>query len=142
MTSPEEKSKGVKLSNNKSIFNKKPEASESFDDRADEIFADHENKKQRCLKLGVKFLSILNDKTLLENRSPIIKDLEKQIVNELISLANDINNDEMEDEGMGSMAIMTLLIRTTLMQRDKINELDYKLHKFESEINKISTVVK
>lgn len=123
-----------KLSNNNSIFSKNSNEKISeakFEEVANKSFNDHEDRKKKCVELGARFLTILNDRTLKDNTSPIAKDLERQIVSELCELATVINNDEFESEGMGSLAIITLLLKSVLMQRDKINELLYKIQQLE-----------
>ena len=125
--------KGVKISNEKSMFNKKePSVSaQDFEQSADAVFNKFELRKRKCIELGAKFVNILNDKTLAENRSVITKDTEKEVVGGLINIASEINTDESEDEGMGSVAMVTLLMRAVLIQRDKINELSFKVSQLE-----------
>lgn len=127
-----------KLTNSNSIFSKEKadQSEQSFEDRAEKALENHQEIQMKCIKLGGQFLSILNDKTLEENKSPIAKNLEKETVAELCNLSSIINNDELEPEGSGSMALITLLLRISLLQRDKINNLSFRINKFELESKK------
>lgn len=139
--SDERQNKGLKISNNKSIFSKdEMKKSISFEEKANDVFNNYNTRNLKCIDLGKKLILFLEDKTLLENKSPVNKNLEAQVVSEFIEICNEINNDESEKEGIGSMAVMTLLIKTVLHQRDKMNEIYYKLHKLE--LNNTSKDVK
>lgn len=125
----------LKMTNEKSMFNKPPEPDrEEFELNAAKVFNKYELRKRKCAELGAKYISSLNDKTLLENKSPISKELEKDILANLINIGIEINTDESENEGMGSIALITLLLNSLLKQRDKINELSFKLNKLEIEV--------
>ena len=49
----------------------------------------------------------------------------------MIKLAVDVNNDPNEQEGMGSLMWIVLLLKTLLMQRDRINQLEYVVSQLE-----------
>lgn len=124
----------LKITNEKSMFNKPSEPDrEEFELNAAQVFNKYELRKRKCADLGSKYVSILNDKTLQENKNPISKDLEKEILANLINIGIEINTDESENEGMGSIALITLLLNCILKQRDKINEVSYRLNKLEIE---------
>jgi len=123
--------KGLKISNESSMFAPPEKPEESFDEKAKKVISKVEGRKADCAKLASQFVGILNDKILSVNKSPITKDIEKEVVGKLVALASEINSDESEDEGMGSMAVITLLMRSILIQRDKINELAYEVDKIK-----------
>lgn len=123
-----------KVSSKKSIFDglpKKPSPDE-FNAKVDHIQERGDSYKSRAAALATKFVGFLADKTLKQNRSIFAKEVEKEVLTDMISLAVDINNDPIEKEGMGSLGWITLLFRVSLAQRDRINELEYNL----SELNK------
>jgi hypothetical protein len=76
-------------------------------------------------RLALAFKNILNDTTLAVNKSVIARDAEKGLIGNLIALGTTMNNDVRQEEGQGSMGVITLLLGTSLNQRDKINELAY-----------------
>ena len=75
------------------------------------------------------------DKTLAQHKNMIQQDFEKELLQKMIQLAIDINNDPNEKEGMGSLTWITLLLRTCLSQRDKINRLEYALAQLEKKVS-------
>ena len=88
------------------------------------------------------FKKILDDKTLLQNKNIFSLDLEKEIISNLARLAIDMNTDENEIEGMGSVSIITLLLRTSIIQRDRINSLEYKSTLLENRIKELENAAK
>lgn len=129
----EDKSK-LKITNKKSMFNRPDEPSgEEFELSANDVFNKYELRKRKCADLGSKFLSVLNDKTLIENKTPMAKDVELDLLSSLIKIAVEINTDTSENEGMGSLAMITMLLNGMMRQRDKINELSFRLSKLETE---------
>jgi len=81
--------------------------------------------------LGKNFIELITDKTLIENKGSIALHAENQVVSDLAKLAIDMNNDETQDEGMGSIGLLVLMFKTALSQRNRINALEYKLQKLE-----------
>lgn len=123
-----------KVSSKKSIFDglpKKPSADE-FNAKVDRIQERDNSYKSRAATLATKFVNFLADKTLKQNKSIFVKEVEKEVLTDMIALAVEINNDPIEKEGMGSLGWITLLFRISLAQRDRINELEYNL----GELNK------
>ncbi len=131
--------KGLKISNVNSSVPKQEDNSykEEFEKKATEVFQNHEKRNNELMSSVAKFIPILDDKILEENKSPLVKDLEKEVVLNLIKAAKEINNDESEEEGSGSIALINLMLRMFLKQRNKINELSHKLSLQEIEIIKI-----
>ncbi len=139
------KNVGLKnVSTQKSIFDnvpKKPSA-EEFSKKVDKIQDASNSYKIRGMELSSEFLRVLNDKTLKQNKSIFAKDLEKEVINKLLQLSIEINNDASEQEGMGSLAVITLLLKVVLLQRDKINELDYTVSDLNKKIDAIIDTLK
>ena len=66
------------------------------------------------------------DKTLPQNRNILNAETERELMQNMIQLAIEINNDPAEEnEGMGSLTWITLLLKTCLSQRDRLNEMEY-----------------
>lgn len=121
---------GVKLKNSKSMFANKPKkpSKEDFERAASEANNKLNSHNDKAMELSLAFKKILEDKTLSENKNIFATDVEMETLGGLVALGIDMNTDENETEGMGSIGLITLLLRCTLIQRDKINASDFKLH--------------
>jgi hypothetical protein len=132
---PRRPKKGVKLNNkNSSIPSPKSNGRAMFESRADEAFSKYEEYKQRTWDLSTKFKSFVGDRVLLENKSVITKGLENEVLDKLVALASEMNANEYQPEGIGSVALNMLLMKCMLLQRDIINTLSYKIEKIEKQI--------
>lgn len=119
----------------------KPSASD-FEKAADEKNNKVNSYKDRAAELASSFKKILDDKTLLQNKNVFSLDLEKEIISNLAKLAIDMNTDENEIEGIGSVSIITLLLRASIIQRDKINSLEYKASLLENRVKELESAAK
>jgi len=128
--------KSLKIDNSKSQFQTKLVDRESFDKKVKESINDRSDRNKKAFDLGQKFILILSDKTLVSNKGPIQKDLEKQICNDLFTLAVAVNNDPSESEGAGSLVLDTLFFKSLLIMRDRLNELEYSLKANNQSLNK------
>ena len=131
--------KGVKLNNNQSVFKdsiRDNEANQNFDGKADRAFLKNESYKQKGYDLAIRFRKLIEDQTLRQNKTELSNKIEKDVLTELVKLAVDMNKDENQEEGMGSMGVIIILLRTCLAQRDQINELSYKFDQLSKEIKK------
>jgi hypothetical protein len=136
MSSVNNKKKGLKINNEKSsIPQPKPDTSAAFNVAADKAYSRIEEYKQRSFDLGTRFKSIIEDRKLAINKTQINKDIEMEILNKLIFLANDLNTDETQPEGAGGTALAMLIMKMMLSQRDLINELAFKIEKIEKMFN-------
>lgn len=122
-----ESNKKINLSNEKSKFKKSGDKPPPFDEMVKNKVNASNDRNSKAFELGKKFLSILNDKTLPENKGPIVKNVESQVCIELFNLAQEINNDPSEPESAGSAMLDTLFFKSLLMLRDKINKIEYHL---------------
>jgi hypothetical protein len=52
----------------------------------------------------------------------------------MIKLAVEINTDPNEQEGMGSLMWIVLLLKTCVSQRDRINKLEYSVSQLEKKL--------
>jgi hypothetical protein len=83
--------------------------------------------KKRAAELFVQFQRSMADKTLAQNRNIFNAETEKEMLQNMLQLATEINNDSNEEEGMGSLTLITLLLKTCLSQRDRMNEMEYAI---------------
>lgn len=121
--------KGLKINNQASLIQPKIDTTAEFNAKANEAFSKYEEYKQRTLDLSTKFKAMMEDKVLFENKSILSKDMEKEIIEKLVQLSSDMNADENQPEGIGSVALSVLLMKMMLLQRDTINQLAFKLEK-------------
>lgn len=137
-----EKTSNIKqVSSVKSMFDstkdKKP-SSVDFAKKAQEVHANLSSYKARAFELASKFKKMLDDKTIFQNKNIFNLELEKELLQKMIDLAIEINNDENEKFSMGSIGWITLLLKSVLWQRDRINKLEYELQLIQKEISKIN----
>jgi hypothetical protein len=137
------KKKGLKINNQASTIPKpKPDTSAAFNEQAEKVFSKIEEYKQRSFDLGSKFKAIIEDKRLVINKTQINKDIELEILQKLIALANELNTDENQPEGAGGTALAMLLMKMLLIQRDNMNNIEYKLEKIEKALDVLASEVK
>jgi len=120
---------GVKKAGQKSMFEgkPKPQTPQEFQDKVQKAEDRKSSHKQRAADLYLQFQKSMADKTLPQNRNILSRDTEREMLQEIMQLAMDINRDEQEQEGMGSLTCITFLFKTIIFQRDKINELECQL---------------
>jgi hypothetical protein len=125
------------VSTQKSIFDSMPKkpTQEEFDKKVKTVQEKASAHKSRAAELAVNFSKLLTDKTLPQNKNPFQKELEKEVVTQMVQLGIDINNDPNEQEGMGSMTWITLLLKICLSQKDRINQLEYSVSQMEKKIS-------
>ena len=127
---PEEdyKTKVKKVSSQKSIFDsqQKKVTQEEFRKKALEVNEQSSDYKKRAAELALKYKKTMEDKTLVKNKSIFSNEVEHELISDMIKLAIDINNDPNEKEGMGSLSWITVLLKSSFSQRDRINELEYE----------------
>lgn len=125
------KRSGLKqVSSKKSIFDtqkqEKP-SQEAFSKKVEEVHKKMNDYKSRAADLAVSYKKILFDKTLLQNKNVFMEDSEKEVLSKMVTLAIEINNDEDEQEGMGTLGWIALLLKYMLHHRDRLNSLEYAL---------------
>lgn len=135
-----------KVSTQKSIFENIPKKPTQKD--LDKKVKDNQEKASDYLTNGAalskKYINILKDKTLKQNKTTFVKALEKEIIADMVQFAIDINNDPSEKEGMGSLGWITLLLQINLAQNNRINELEYKVSLLENKLSQesLKTLIK
>ena len=116
-----------KVSSQKSMFDKIPKkpTQAQLEQNVKQIVDNKSSYKEQAAQLSFQFKNIMKDKTLEENKNVFVRETEQEVLAEMIKLAVTVNNDEYEDEGMGSLMWVILLLKTTLWQKDRINHLEY-----------------
>jgi hypothetical protein len=109
----------------------KPDTTAAFNEEANAAFTKDQEYKQRGLELFTKFKKMVEDTILADNRSQLTKEIENEVVSKIIQLASEMNDDENQPEGIGSIVVSTLLMKMVLVQRDVINKLAYKIDRIE-----------
>lgn len=115
---------------------------EEFEKKAYEIGKKSSEYKDRAADLAGSFKKILEDKTLIQNKNIFSNDLERELISKLVHLAIDMNTDENEVEGMGSVGIIALLLKTSLILRDRLNSAEYRCVLLENRLKEIESIVK
>jgi len=112
----------------KSMFDgkAKPQTQKEFEQKVQESQEKSSDYNQRAADLFVKFSKAAGDKTVPQNRSIFGAEAETEMLQGMIQLGIEINNDPIEENnGMGSLTLITCLLKTALAQRDRLNELEY-----------------
>jgi hypothetical protein len=127
--------KKVKLDNGNSRFAKKAEEKKKTEAEFNGQITEYQEQKAELLKRTAesttKFFELIKDTRLKENKGVINLEMEKQICRDVIDLSLILNQDQSEAEGIGSAGVNLMLLKVVLSQRDKINELAYKISKLE-----------
>jgi hypothetical protein len=124
----------------KSIFDHiplKPKQAD-LDQKVKEIQERETGYKMRAAELAVDFNKIIKDKTLRINKNVIQRDIEKDLIDRMINFAFEVNQDRLELDGSGSVSLILLLLKTTLFQRDQINELEYNQVRLQKALDVLS----
>jgi hypothetical protein len=126
-----------KVSSQKSIFESTPKkpSMKDLNEAVQKIEENNIGYKKRAAELSLAFKKMVNDKTLNQNKTVFMQETEQELLVNMIKLASQINNDPNEQEGIGSLMWVTLLFKTCLSQRDRINNLEYATSKLEKNIS-------
>lgn len=140
--------KQTKLDNTKSKFSKQKELlsdKEAFVNRANSVSEQMQNTKLKALELTKQYWEVIHDQTLSDNKGPLQKSLEKEILSNLAKYALELNqdpppgSDEIRPQGYGSIAMVNLLFKSVLYFRDKNNDLEYKVAQLEKQVKLLSS---
>jgi|SRR5579885_779808 len=125
------------VSTQKSIFESMPKkpTQEDFDKKVNQIQERNSSHKSRAAELAVQFNQAMNDKTLRQNKNVFAREMERELLTKMAQLAIDVNNDQHEQEGMGSLSWIMLLLKTCLSQRDRINQLEFVVTQLEKKLD-------
>jgi hypothetical protein len=125
------------VSSQKSIFETMPKkpTQEEFTQQVKKVQERMSAYKARTTELAIQFNKAMADKTLPVNKNMFQKEMELEILRNMVKLAQDINSDVKEREGEGSLSWITLLLKTSFNRRDKINNLEFALQQLEKKID-------
>lgn len=131
--------KNVKLDSKKSRFARQAETKQNFENKVTEVHDKMMGRQQLIFELGKQFLDLLKDKTLAENKGPMQQSLEKEVIGKLTQFAMEVNNDDNEGEGMGSISMIVLLFKSMLIVRDNYNRVEYKIEQLEKQLKSLKS---
>jgi hypothetical protein len=132
------KPSNLKITNESSaVATPGPTRKQVFDKVATASHERSEEYKRRAYELGKSFVRIIEDRKLVSQKGPTAKSVEAQALNELLMLGAEMNMDETQEEGMGSIGVITLLIKGLILQRDRNNEMSYRLDQMEKNIRSL-----
>lgn len=122
-----------------SMFDKLPKkpSQQEFKERVNEVQEKSSDYKQKAAELNAQFYKAMTDKTLLQNQNVFHENIEKQLMQQMLNLANEINNDGEEAESVGTLMIVVPLLKNAFNQRNRINDLEYANSKLFDELNNI-----
>lgn len=113
----------------KSMFDGKPkrQTPQEFQQKVQQTQDKLVGYNRRAAELYAQFQRAMADKTLSQNRNVFAADTEREMLQNLLQLAAEINEDPNEQNSGGSLTLDILLLKTVMFQRDRINELEYGL---------------
>lgn len=114
---------------------KRPPTQEEFQQKVQMSQETLAGYKKRAAELFIQFQRSMGDKTLTQNRNIFNIETEKEMLQNMLQLATEINNDPNEQEGMGSLTLITLLLKTCLAQRDRMNEMEFALLQIQKKLD-------
>lgn len=128
--------KKLKLTNERSSVSKKADEEEEFKMKATALMDSRQSQKDRGMALMSQFITSMKEKVLPANRGVLAQDFEKKLRSELVQLVIEINNDVAEPkDGLGSATMFAAILRVVMLQRDRINELEYRLLQLERKLS-------
>lgn len=137
--------RGVKLKSRNSIQKEqedkeREEYRAKFDQNADRTVQFHDDKSKKILKVISSYMQMIDDRTLVRNRGSIANDVEREIREQIINLAIDLNNDETEEEnGKGSVVVLIAVTKALMKYRDRLNDLEYTVQQLQKDFSKLSS---
>ena len=121
----------------KSMFDgkAKPPTPQDFQQRVQEVEDRRSSHKTRAAELFLQFDKIIKDKTVPQNRNVFNVEAEREVLQNLMRLASEINLDENEEDGIGSLTLITFLFKACLAQRDRINEMEFAVSVLQKKLD-------
>lgn len=128
---------GLKKQGAKSMFEGKPRppTQQEFEQQVQQTQDRLSGYNKRAADLFLQFNKAMSDKTLPQNRNSLNNEIEKELLQNMVQLATEINNDPAEKEGMGSLTWIILLFKTCFSQRDRLNEMEYTLSSLQKKLD-------
>lgn len=126
--------RGLKIDNTNSTVPKpQPNQVETFKKGADAAFSRQNDYRGRTQTLALKYKGLIDDKTLVDNKTLLVKDMETSVLTDLVQLASDMIEDEATQLNHGATVLPMLLMKMMLYQRDIINQLAFKIDRMEKQ---------
>ena len=129
--------KTLKINNSKSSVPQQNIQTPNINNNISKILESEEEQKKIAFTLTTKLLSMMKDKTLDGNKDTISRDEEKKVISEYVNFARLINSDPSKEESLGTLSLVTSMTRCILVQRDRINELEYESQKLRKSVEKL-----
>ena len=128
-----------KVSSQQSVFESMPKkpTPESFQQKVEKIQERDSSYKVKAAQLVTEFNKAMVDKTLPQNKNMFQKEIEMELLRNMVKLAQEINESVQEREGEGSLSWIAILLKQCFSQRDRINTLEYKLSIFEKKLSEL-----
>jgi hypothetical protein len=144
---PSEQSKKIglnKVSTQKSIFESMPkkQTQEEFQQQVEQVQERASSFKVQVAKYAGDFNRAMADKTLPQNKNQFEREIELELLRNMIRIAQEVNAHPLEREGEGSLGWITVLLKTCFNQRDRANFLEYKLATFEKKLAELDAAKK
>src|SRR5258708_5452666 len=130
LQSPDEyAAKGAVKSQGQSMFDNKRRkpTQQEFQQQVHQVQEVKTGYSKRAAELFVQFQKAISDKTLPQNKNVFNIESDKELLQNMIQLAVEINNDQNERESEGSLTWIVLLLKTCFTRRDKMNELEFAM---------------
>jgi len=130
-----------KVSSQQSIFETMPkkQTPAEFEKKVKQVQERASSYKVRAAELALQFNKAMADKILPDNRNTFQEEVELDLLRSMVKLAQEINNDDQENEGEGSLGWITVLLKTCFNQRDRINNLEYGLFELQKKLKPLDT---
>jgi len=132
---------GLKIGNKKSVFSAKQESKQLFDQKIDKIQTNQSDYFQKAGDLAFKFKALISDKTLPENKGPLIQSMEKEVLldwqNYILEQNNPTDDNLSTPEGFGSLSAILMIFNSLLKMRDKDNLAEFRIQALEEEIKNL-----
>ena len=132
--------KGGVKSQGQSMFDNRPKrpTQQEFQQKVQQSQETLTGYNKRAADLFVQFQRSMSDKTLPQNRNVFLAETEKEMLQNMLQLATEINGNPDEQEGMGSLTWIILLFKTCLAQRDRMNEMEFALVTLQKKLDSSS----
>lgn len=129
-----------KVSSQPSLFDKMPKkpTQADLDRKVQQIQERASGYKLKVSEFAIAFNGAVKDKTLRQNKNIIQRDMERELIDEMIKFAFQVNEDPNEQEGAGSVSLILLLLQANLFHRDRINELEHNQAQMQKKIDVLS----
>jgi hypothetical protein len=132
------RSAGLKINNENSSVASPPaqSAQQVLEAKAEKAMEKIDEFKMRTLELATKYKTLFDSKVLAPNKTQLIKDAEREVITNLVKLALEMEADDLQPIGQGSTSLLSLTMNIMLLQRDRMNELEFRIDRAEKELAK------